>query len=133
MSFESEGTKSKLLLKNIDTLSFIRGRNTKARRLEPISQLTCAGNNIDCDNADIDFVTCHNTYLGEELDSLQYWKCSAEMPTQYSFKDTEVSCEGYSYSGDPHILDGSCGLKYTLNYHPDGKRKGKVQMLLVYF
>jgi len=42
------------------------------------------------------------------------WKCEADLPESLRFGRVEVSCEGWSGSGDPYILKGSCGLQYRL-------------------
>ena len=31
-----------------------------------------------------------------------------------------MNCEGYDYPDDPYILEGSCALRYTLEYTPKG-------------
>lgn len=35
--------------------------------------------------------------------------------------DIDVSCEGYYEPDDPNVLKGSCGLRYTLEYTPEGR------------
>ena len=36
------------------------------------------------------------------------------------FGSIEVSCEGYQYRDDPHVLKGSCGLRYTIDLTKEG-------------
>ena len=45
------------------------------------------------------------------------WKCEADLPIEYRLGETTVSCEGYDHSNDAYVLEGSCGLEYTLHYH----------------
>jgi hypothetical protein len=44
------------------------------------------------------------------------WKCQSELPENLKLGKVTVSCEGYDNPDDSHVLVGSCGLKYTLNY-----------------
>jgi hypothetical protein len=37
----------------------------------------------------------------------------------------DVICEGYEYPDDPYILQGSCGLEYTLDYTKEGEARAK--------
>ncbi|OZC06009.1 hypothetical protein X798_07006 [Onchocerca flexuosa] len=43
------------------------------------------------------------------------------MSNQYEFGEIRISCEGYDYPDDPYILQGSCGLKYNLEYSSEGR------------
>eukprot|EP00899_Mesostigma_viride_P021604 jgi/Mesvir1/29445/Mv23024-RA.2 len=56
-------------------------------------------------------VQCRN--VGSDGRDIQ-WKCEADLPRHLRFAKTEVTCEGYSYPDDPDILEGSCGLEYSL-------------------
>ena len=46
------------------------------------------------------------------------------MDNSYRFGRLDVICEGYDYPDDPYILQGSCGLEYTLEYTEEGKYQG---------
>ncbi|KAF7645942.1 hypothetical protein LDENG_00195840 [Lucifuga dentata] len=45
------------------------------------------------------------------------------MDAAYRFGRVEVSCEGYSHPDDAYILQGSCGLEYTLELTEEGQRR----------
>ena len=45
------------------------------------------------------------------------------MDNLYRFGSIEVFCEGYDYLDDPYILNGSCGLDYTLELTKEGQQK----------
>ncbi|NXA40008.1 SARAF factor, partial [Eudromia elegans] len=53
------------------------------------------------------------------------WECKADLESGYRFGEIEVSCEGYDYPGDPYILEGSCGLLFSLELTEEGKRRAK--------
>ena len=46
------------------------------------------------------------------------WECRAEMPDNIRFGKVQVTCEGYDHSKDEFVLNGSCGLEYTLKVSP---------------
>ena len=35
-------------------------------------------------------------------------QCEADLPTSLRFGKTVVSCEGWDYAGDDHVLKGAC-------------------------
>jgi hypothetical protein len=100
-------TDPKVRLTEISALTFRQGDLTTARRGAPIAQLTCSGScrraptNVQCINVGHD---------GKDVN----WKCDGEIPSETSFGDIDVNCEGYSYPEDPFVLVGSCGLFYQL-------------------
>jgi len=51
------------------------------------------------------------------------WRCETDMPTDYRFGKTDISCEGFRDRHDPYVLKGSCGLEYTLEYTDQGKAR----------
>ncbi|XP_010226467.1 PREDICTED: RE1-silencing transcription factor [Tinamus guttatus] len=57
--------------------------------------------------------------------SLLQWECKADLESSYRFGEIEVSCEGYDYPGDPYILEGSCGLLFSLELTEEGERRAK--------
>jgi hypothetical protein len=102
----------KVKLKNIQTLTFKKGKQTTFRRIDPISQLKCVrGNGCSYPKFLPNVVQCVN--MGSDGDDIQ-WKCSAEMESDFHFGETTVICEGFDYPDDPFILQGSCGLEYEL-------------------
>lgn len=48
------------------------------------------------------------------------WKCSADVPAGLAMGLPEVTCEGYDYQEDPHVLTGSCSLLYSLEFATTG-------------
>lgn len=103
----------------IPQLTLYKGQFTKARRLEPIKQIQCVSGDA-CKYYEPEVIHCTN--MGVNDMRIPQWKCQAEMPTYYQFGKTEVSCEGYSKSGDPIVLRGSCGVEYTLHLTEQGKQ-----------
>ncbi|KAH9413300.1 Store-operated calcium entry-associated regulatory factor [Dermatophagoides pteronyssinus] len=100
----------RVLLKDIQALTFQSGTSTKSRRSSPIQQLTCTGGG-HCDSVQLSTVQCYNR--GSDGQSIQ-WECKADMPNRYKFGQLDVSCEGYDSPEDEYILAGSCGLRYTI-------------------
>jgi hypothetical protein len=109
-----EAHNDKVLLQNVQVLTFQKGRMTTGRRSPPVQQLLCT----NCHGKNRDAVTsiqCRNVgFDGYDVN----WKCEAVMPKQWVLGETSVSCEGYSYAGDPYVLVGSCGVEYELNRNP---------------
>ena len=70
---------------------------------------------VNCDRKSI---CSHKNYFKEKLsflhvcfkncDTFLQWKCKTTMDSQYRLGEIKVSCEGYDYPDDPHILKGSC-------------------------
>ncbi|KAK3809545.1 MAG: hypothetical protein J3Q66DRAFT_317794 [Benniella sp.] len=103
---------SKVLLKDVQTITLHQGRMTTGRRTSPVRQLKCVGGNA-CGDYEPDVVQCTNT--GFDGSDVQ-WKCQADMPSNLRFGRLNVYCEGYAYPDDPYVLKGSCGLEYNLFY-----------------
>ncbi|KAL0574738.1 hypothetical protein V5O48_007222 [Marasmius crinis-equi] len=117
---------SKVKLESIKALTFYQGENTKARRSQPIPQLTCVGK--PCRLYQPEVVRCINLGgRGTDVD----WRCEADLPERLRFGRVQVSCEGWSAPGDSyvlssrrlqplldvdctHIFEDSCGLEYRL-------------------
>lgn len=97
-------------LKNIESLTLFKGQYTTRFRTSPIPQLNCEGGSAGC-NYCPDVVQCVNT--GSNGATVN-WKCQATLPNGIEFGRVHVSCEGYQYTGDPNVLQGSCGLEYYL-------------------
>lgn len=60
-------------------------------------------------------VECENAGFDHEKNKFD-WKCHADISDRVRFNHVEVICEGYDYPEDDHILLGSCGLEFTLDY-----------------
>lgn len=95
----------KILFTKIKTLTLYRGRLTTARRLDPVPQLTCEGSL--CRRFQPSVVQCQNQ--GDDQ-----WKCEAQLPAWAQFGSVQVSCEGWDFADDIHVLKGSCALRYEL-------------------
>jgi len=93
-----------------------KGVYANGRRTRRVPQLQCIGGTA-AGRWEPEVVACTKSFTdGRDV----YWKCEAEMPDLYKFGTTEVNCEGYNYPDDPYILEGSCALRYTLEYTPKG-------------
>ena len=100
---------NKVLLKNVETLTFSNDLVTTGRRSSPVSQMTCASGPCHLRPST---VACKNIGIADKDPS---WDCTAELSGS-KLSHVEVSCEGYDYPDDPYILVGSCGLIYKLQY-----------------
>ena len=99
--------KEKVLLSEVETLSFSKGEMTTGRRSLPIKQMNCL--NGDCSNGPHS-VACKN--IGTDGKD-PTWECVGSASTKISY--VKVQCEGYDYPDDPYILVGSCGLDYRVS------------------
>ena len=99
----------KVLLQNVNTLTFSRNHYTNGNRLSPIPQMKCVSGY--CSVKQFDTVQCYNR--GTDGNDVQ-WECKANLPNGYDLDRTDVLCEGYESPNDPYILKGSCGLEYTI-------------------
>ncbi|EPZ36359.1 DUF1183-domain-containing protein [Rozella allomycis CSF55] len=108
----------KILLRDVQALTFYKGLYTKSSRTKSIPQLKCVGNSICKYSPSV--VQCKN--VGFDGNDVQ-WSCNANLDDRVKFDSLSVSCEGYSYSDDPYVLVGSCGLEYTLAYKDSTTRK----------
>lgn len=100
-----------VLFSNIPQLTFYKNEMTLSRRSYPIRQMQCIEGDA-CGYYEPEVIQCKN--IGVNDFEVPQWECKAEMPENYRFGRTDVSCEGYSRKGDPYVLKGSCGVKYTL-------------------
>ena len=105
----SDDNTDKVLLKNVETLTFSNDLVTTGRRSSPVSQMTCTSGPCHLRPST---VACKNIGISDKDPS---WDCKAELSgSKLSY--VEVSCEGYDYPDDPYILVGSCALIYKLQY-----------------
>uniref|UniRef100_A0A8C0QPM7 Store-operated calcium entry-associated regulatory factor n=1 Tax=Chelonoidis abingdonii TaxID=106734 RepID=A0A8C0QPM7_CHEAB len=109
----------RVLLREIQALTFYRDQYTTSRRTSPIPQLQCTGGTAGCVYVPM-VVQCHNK--GWDGFDIQ-WECKADLENSYRFGRIEVSCEGYDYPDDLYILRGSCGLQYGLELTEEGQRQ----------
>lgn len=58
------------------------------------------------------------------------WQCEADLPSHLTLDETEVNCEGYSSKEDEEVLEGSCGLKYTLTVHGSQQQRSFLHVLI---
>jgi hypothetical protein len=120
--FQTNRQSDAVLLENVKALTFNRGRMTTARRTAPIPQLSCVGGSAQYENdLQPDVVQCVN--VGKDDGNKIQWRCEADLDTRVRFGRTTVSCEGYSDRSDPYVLQGSCGLEYTLDFTQEGKNQ----------
>eukprot|EP00048_Salpingoeca_helianthica_P016291 m.231518 g.231518 ORF g.231518 m.231518 type:complete len:298 (-) comp18386_c0_seq1:49-942(-) len=98
----------RILLRDVQTLTFFAGKFTLGRRVSPIPQLNCVSGAC---HAAPRVIQCKN----QGHDGRDYqWKCEAELASGYQLGVTDVICEGFEHPQDPYILAGSCGLEYTI-------------------
>ena len=98
----------RVLYSSVNQLTFHQGVKSSGRRSSPQLQLQCHGYHCHQGPA---VVHCTKSYL--------LWKCTADLPTNLAFRQSDVNCEGYDYPDDPYILDGSCVLRYSLETPED--------------
>ncbi|KAK8790211.1 hypothetical protein WA588_000377 [Blastocystis sp. NMH] len=109
-SYYGSNNHQRVLLRNVDTLTFYNNKYTTGRRSSPIPQMTCTSGFATCRHAP-PTIQCYN----RGMDGLDVqWECKAQMENGYSLGRTEVSCEGYDYPEDPYILGGSCGINFDV-------------------
>jgi hypothetical protein len=102
----------KVLLQDVQTLTFYKGEKTKSRRLAPVPQLKCVGGTASDEQHYVDSVQCYN----RGFDGVDFnWECVTQIPDRLALGKVEVVCEGFKDADDPYILAGSCALEYELN------------------
>src|SRR5271155_1096605 len=114
--------KNAVLLSSISTLTLRAGKQTSARRSSPIPQAACIGPSEVCKLYTVDIIRCTNAGSDYDQEDVQ-WTCTAELPEEFKFGSTDVSCEGYASSDDPYVLKGSCGVEYRLLLTEKGEEK----------
>ena len=89
-------------------MTFTKDKLTTGNRTESIPQLRCLNK---YDIFKIDKVYCMNMgYKNEKIE----WECNTNINGKYKFHSIKISCEGYDSIEDPYILEGSCGLEYSI-------------------
>jgi len=113
-------------LQDIQVLTFTHGKMTTGRRSSPVQQIKCVG---ECAQGQFtpSVVQCYN-HGGDGRDV--HWECKSDMDNSFRFGDIEVMCEGFDYPEDPHILAGSCALRYTMDLTMEGRiKQEKAEMM----
>lgn len=104
---------TKVKLSEVQTLILRDGEMTTGRRSSPVPQLSCHGEYCSVRPSE---VVCRNIGSSGKDPS---WKCDADMELLKFGYDLDIQCEGYEYPDDPYVLEGSCGLSYSLKLkHP---------------
>jgi len=107
---------SRIRLRDVNAIVLHKDQLTESRRSKAVPQLKCTGRY--CDEAPSSVMCKNMGFDGRDVT----WKCEADLSNDVVFGKTEVSCEGYDHPNDEYILAGSCGLEYTLELSPEGKR-----------
>lgn len=110
------GKSESVILEDVSVLTLHHGKMTAGRRSSPVPQLKCIGGSA-AKAFTPQVVQCYNR--GSDGYDVQ-WECKSDMDNAYRFGQIEVTCEGYNYADDDHVLRGSCGLEYTLEYTKEG-------------
>lgn len=114
--------KNAILLSNVQALTLRNNRMTTSRRVSPIPQLTCVGNQKICKLHQIEAMRCSNDGFDYDEEDIQ-WTCTAPLPAEFKLGSTDVICEGYRNSDDPWVLKGSCGVEYRMLLTEQGEER----------
>lgn len=113
-----------VLLSDIKVLTLREGHLTTSRRKAPIPQLRCLGGSAKS-KFQPEMVQCVNK--GADGGGNAQWECKSEMSTSYRFGYTEVFCEAIDHlRDDVYVLQGSCGLEYTIELTEHEGARGDV-------
>jgi len=124
LSFQCILGQEAILLQQVGAITFDARQMTTSRRTYPLPQLKCVGGEAS-HRAELhpEIAQCVN--VGVDSFGEVQWRCEAELDSRVRFGKTEVSCEGYSSSRDPYVLQGSCSLEYSLEYTQLGKQQAR--------
>lgn len=115
--------KNAILLSNVQTLTLRSGRQTTARRVSPLPQLTCIGpSQRICKLYTIDTMRCVNDGFDYDEEDVQ-WTCTASLPPELKLGSTDVICEGYRSADDKWVLKGSCAVEYRMLLTEKGEER----------
>jgi len=103
---------SSILLRDVEVVTGFKDKMTQGRRFSPVEQLFCQGFHCSHVSHAVSSIQCKNSgFNGKDVE----WRCeAANMPDGYDLDTTIVSCEGFDHPKDPYILQGSCGIEYTI-------------------
>nr|XP_027199985.1 store-operated calcium entry-associated regulatory factor-like [Dermatophagoides pteronyssinus] len=104
----------RILLENIDALTFESDRLAKTRRNQKIPQLKCIGGG-NCNRVKLEVAQCFNVGSNQSIE----WECRGDMPSKYKLVQVNMSCEGYDSPQDQYILADSCALQYSIAKRSD--------------
>lgn len=113
-----------VLLESVQTLTLRSGHMTARRHSDSVPQMVCVGG-AACGKFEPSAIQCKN---GGSDGQNVLWTCTAVMDDNFRLGDTNVICEGYNSSEDPHVLRGSCNVEYNLYYTLKGERHFNTQM-----
>ncbi|KAF8564781.1 hypothetical protein P879_06619 [Paragonimus westermani] len=128
--WETEASRSRVLLRDVKTLTFHRGGYTTSAKGLAIPELQCVGGSAS-DYPDYYPLTAQCYNRGFDGRDVQ-WECKAELHKGVRFGRTVVSCEGFAYPDDEYVYAGSCGLNYELEFtkdHHSADRSNKQKLL----
>ncbi|EPS28637.1 hypothetical protein PDE_03583 [Penicillium oxalicum 114-2] len=115
--------KDAILLSNVQTLTLRANRQTTARRVSPVPQLTCVGPSKKiCNLYQVDVMRCTNDGYDYDAEDVQ-WSCTASLPSEFKLGATDVICEGYRSSEDKWVLKGSCAVEYRMLLTEKGEQR----------
>ncbi|KAI0077055.1 hypothetical protein K474DRAFT_1662142 [Panus rudis PR-1116 ss-1] len=96
-------------LDDIELLTFESDALMVSDEGQVVPRMTCASD--ACHSYVPDIVYCINTGRhGLEVD----WKCEADLPSNLRFGRVQIACKGWSRPSNPHVLEDTCRLQYTL-------------------
>lgn len=115
--------KDAILLSNVKTLTLRANRETSARRVTPIPQLSCVGPSKKiCKLYQPEVMRCTNQGYDYDAEDVQ-WTCKTDLPAELKLGATDVICEGYRNADDKWILKGSCGVEYRMLLTEIGEKR----------
>lgn len=111
----SDTNSDKILLRDVQVLTFQKGQKTTGRRNAPIEQLICRNCHTKKTLDSVTSIQCKNVgFDGRDVN----WECNAVLDKEWVLGKTEVNCEGYDYPDDPYVLVGSCAVEFELKRNP---------------
>ena len=121
------GVQAQTLLSGVEHLTMVNGQMTTGNRSSPVPQIKCVGGSTGCLDVPVTMECKNIGYDGKDV----MWECTGDLDVGYKFGRTDVFCEGYEFPDDDHILNGSCGVEYTLEVKtPYVRKKGSLLILV---
>ncbi|CAI7572992.1 unnamed protein product [Penicillium bialowiezense] len=115
--------KDAILLSNVKTLTLRANRETSARRVTPIPQLSCVGPSKKiCKLYQPEVMRCTNQGYDYDVEDVQ-WTCKTDLPAELKLGATDVICEGYRNADDKWVLKGSCAVEYRMLLTEIGEKR----------
>lgn len=113
---------TRVLMDDIQSLSFHQGQLTTARRLKPVKQLRCVGIAGEGTEPRIGSITCLRIGPAGRYGQRQ-WDCQAKLPAGMVLGNTRLTCEGYDNRADPYVLTDSCAIEYSVVHRKIRERR----------